>query len=56
MILTAKTPFALTKPVQLTINGTSSKGIHDTEGRLIDAAHESHASNDVVVISKGGVS
>jgi hypothetical protein len=51
IIVTPRTPFALTKPVQLTINASSSKGIHDTAGRLINGGH-----NDVVVIRKGGMS
>jgi hypothetical protein len=57
VILTPATPFALTRPVQFTINGTSSTGLHDTIGRLIDGGHTGHAgSNDVVVISTSGVS
>jgi hypothetical protein len=57
VIVTRATPFALSRPVQFTINGTSSKGLHDTTGRLIDGGHTGHAgSNDVVVISKNGVS
>jgi hypothetical protein len=56
VILTPRTRIALTKPFQLTINGTAPNGLHDTEGLLIDAGNTGRASNDVVVISKKGLS
>jgi hypothetical protein len=56
VILTPRTRIAITKPFQLTINGTTSQGLHDSQGRLIDAGNIGQASNDIVVISKNGVS
>jgi len=54
--LTPATAFALSSPVQLTINGTSSSGLHDTFGRLIDGKHSGHAGgNAVAILSKTGV-
>jgi hypothetical protein len=56
VILTPKKPFALTKAVQLTVNGSTPAGVHDSSGRLIDGGDTGHAgSDDVVVISRTGV-
>jgi hypothetical protein len=54
--LTPVTPFALTSPVHLTVNGTSASGLHDTLGRLIDGDKNGMAGGNVVaVLSKTGV-
>jgi hypothetical protein len=50
-------PFALTKPVELVVNGESPSGLQDAEGRLIDGADNGMAGgNFVAVISSRGVS
>ena len=38
--LTPKKPFALTKPVQVQVNGSPPSGLQDSEGRLIDGNHD----------------
>jgi hypothetical protein len=54
--LTPVTAFALSSPVQLTMNGTSASGLHDTFGRLLDGADKGKAGgNAVAVFSKTGV-
>jgi hypothetical protein len=54
--LTPRKAFALTKPVQLTINGTSPSGLHDSSGRLIDGHGNGTAGgNAVAVIRRAGV-
>jgi hypothetical protein len=50
VVLTPKKPFALTKPVQLTVNGLAPAGLQDTEGRFINGG-----SNSIAVIRKAGV-
>jgi len=56
VILTPKMPFALTKPVHLTVDGSTAEGLHDSSGQLIDGDHTGHAgSNAVVVLSRKGV-
>jgi hypothetical protein len=48
--------FALTHPVELTINGTSASGVQDSSGQLIDGADDGTAgSNAVAVIRRNGV-
>ena len=54
--LTPKKAFALTKPVQLTINGTAPSGLQDSSGRLIDGDDNGTAGgNAVAVIRRTGV-
>ena len=54
--LTPKKALALTKPVQLTINGTSSSGLEDSSGQLIDGDDNGTAGgNAVAVIRRTGV-
>jgi hypothetical protein len=49
--------FALTKKVQLEVDGVPPSGVQDSLGRLIDGAHTGHAgSNAVAILSRGGVS
>jgi len=48
--LTAKKPFALTKPVQLLIYGTGASGLQDAEGRLIDGDHNRTAGGNAIAI------
>ncbi len=47
--LTPKKPFALTKPVQLVVNGTSPAGLQDTLGRFIDGGESA-----VAILSRKG--
>jgi hypothetical protein len=54
--LTPRKAFALSKPVQLTINGSSSSGLQDGSGQRIDGeGNGSAGSNAVVVLRRGGV-
>ena len=54
--LIPKKAFALTKPVELTINGTAPSGLQDSSGRLIDGDDNGTAgSNAVAVIRRTGV-
>ena len=56
VILTPKTPFALTKPVQLQVDGLPPKGLKDSLGRLIDGDHNGKpGGNAVAVLSHSGV-
>ena len=36
VIVTVRKPFAITKPLQLLINGSAPSGLHDSFGRPID--------------------
>jgi hypothetical protein len=50
-------PFALTKPVQLVIDGQPPSGLQDASGRFIDGAHNGTPdSNAVAILSRGGAS
>jgi len=54
--LTPKKAFALTKPVQLLVDGVPPLGLQDSLGRLIDGDHNGQpGGNAVAVLSKGGV-
>ena len=54
--LVPKKPFALSKPVQLLINGVAPLGLQDAEGRLIDGNHDGQAGgNAIAIISRRGV-
>ena len=56
MALTPKKPFALTKPVQLLVNGLAPSGLQDSYGRYIDGDHNGTAgSNAIAILSKKGV-
>jgi hypothetical protein len=49
--LLIKKPFKLTgKPIELTVDGVGSSGLHDAEGRLIDGANNGQAGSDAVVV------
>ena len=49
--------FALTRNVQLRVDGVPPSGLQDSSGRLIDGGHTGHAgSNAVAILSRGGVS
>jgi hypothetical protein len=50
VILTPRAPFALTKPVELTVQGRSPGGLQDSVGRFIDGGHD-----DEFVLSRSGV-
>jgi hypothetical protein len=50
VILTPRKPFALTKPVQLRINGLPPSGLQDTLGRLIDGNHDGQAGGNAVAM------
>ena len=57
VVLTPKAAFALSKPVQLTIEGSGSTGLQDSLGRFIDGNNDGQAGGSrVVVITKKGVS
>ena len=54
--ITPKKAFALTKAVELTINGTAPSGLQDSTGQLIDGADNGTAgSNAVALIRRTGV-
>ena len=54
--LIPKKPFALTKPVQLLIDGLPSSGLVDSIGRLIDGNHDGQpGGNAIAILSRGGV-
>jgi len=54
--LLAKKPFALSKAVQLRVNGLAPSGLHDSQGRLIDGDHDGQpGGNAIAVITKQGV-
>ncbi len=56
VVLTPKKPFALSKPVQLTVNGQAGSGLKDAQGRLIDGDPESATGgNAVIVLSHKGL-
>ena len=53
--LFAMKPFALSKPVQIRIDGGAPLGLQDIEGRYIDGADNGGSgSNTIVVLSRGG--
>jgi hypothetical protein len=54
--LIPKKPFAVTKPVQLQVNGLPPSGLQDSTGRYIDGDHNGTAGgNAIAVIAKRGV-
>jgi hypothetical protein len=54
--LTPGKPFALTRPVQLVIDGLPPSGLQDRTGRFIDGGHTGTAGgNAVAILSRGGV-
>ena len=54
--LTPKKAFALTKAVQLEVDGLPPSGLQDSIGRYIDGGHNGTAGgNAVAIISRGGV-
>ena len=56
VVLTPKAAFALSKPVQLTVEGTGPSGLRDSLGRFIDGNDDSQAGgNRVVIITRKGV-
>jgi len=56
VVLTPKKPFALTKPVQLQIDGLAPSGLQDSYGRLIDGDHNGTAGgNAIAILGKKGV-
>jgi hypothetical protein len=56
VVLIPKKPFALTKPVQLLINGLSPSGLEDSFGRLIDGNDDGQpGGNAIAILSKKGV-
>jgi hypothetical protein len=53
--LKPRSPFALTKSVQLVVVGVGPSGLQDSQGNLIDGGHTGRAgSNGVVVLKRGG--
>jgi hypothetical protein len=55
--LIAAKPFALSKPVQIVIDGLPPSGLQDGPGRLIDGDHNGTPGGDTVaILSRGGVS
>jgi hypothetical protein len=56
IVITPKTPFALSKPVQLLISGGPPIGLQDSLGRFIDGDRNGVAGgNEIAVISKKSV-
>jgi len=56
VVLTPRKPFALSKPVQLRVNGLPPAGLQDTSGRLIDGNHDGQpGGNAVAVLRANGV-
>ena len=54
--LIPKKPFALTKPVQLLIDGLPPSGLEDSIGRLIDGNHDGQpGGNAIAILSRGRV-
>jgi hypothetical protein len=54
--LIPKKAFALTKNVQLRVNGSPSSGLQDSSGRFLDGDDNGSAgSNAIVILSRGGV-
>ena len=57
VVLRARKPFSLIRPLQLTIHGTGPSGLQDAEGRLIDGDRNGQPGGDaVLVITSNGVS
>jgi hypothetical protein len=55
VVLTPRKTFGLTKPVQLTIEGTGPAGLQDSFGRLIDGDHNGQpGGNAVAVLRRNG--
>jgi hypothetical protein len=55
-VILTPVPFALSKPVELVVNGNAPKGLQDASGRLIDGNRDGKAGgNAVAIIKKGGV-
>jgi plastocyanin len=55
VVLTPKKPFALSKPVQLRVNGLAPAGLEDSDGRLIDGNHDGQpGGNATAVLSRKG--
>ena len=52
--LTPNKPFALTKPVQIRINGQSPSGLQDSLGRLIDGDHNGTPGGNAVALLRRG--
>jgi hypothetical protein len=48
--LTPRKPFALSKPVQLTVSGQSPGGLQDSQRQLIDGNHDGAAGGDGVAV------
>jgi hypothetical protein len=54
--LIPRKPFALTKPVQLLVEGVPPSGLQDAAGQLIDGDHNGTAGgNAVAVLTRSGV-
>jgi hypothetical protein len=55
VMLVPKKPFAVTKPVQLTVHGQPPSGLQDSSGRFIDGDHNATAGGDAIaVLSRAG--
>ena len=50
--LTPKKKFAITKPVQLMVNGLPPAGLEDASGRLIDGNHDGQPGGNAVALIK----
>jgi hypothetical protein len=50
VVLSAKKPFALSKPVQLLIDGLAPSGLQDIYGRLIDGDHNGTAGGNAIAV------
>ncbi len=54
--LTPRTPFALSKTVELSIDGNPPSGLQDSEGRFIDGDQDGDPGGNVIVVISGGTS
>ena len=57
MTLIPEKPFALSKPVEVLVEGGPPSGLQDAEGRLIDGNRDGQpGGNATSILSKGGAS
>lgn len=55
-VILTPSPFTLSQPVELVVNGSGPHGLKDAEGRYIDGADNGAAgTNAVAILKKGGV-
>jgi plastocyanin len=50
VVLTPAKPFALSKPVKLTVSGQAASGLQDAQGRLIDGDRDGQPGGDAIAM------